>query len=85
MEDTDADGTRPHGISYGFLAVFIFSENSPNYLGALVNLFPTVYLSRLEHFRFIVIGEGSGTILNPIQGQVRLIFPSVSKSLALLF
>lgn len=32
-----------------------------------------------------MIGEESGTILNPIQGQVRLIFPFGSKSLALQF
>lgn len=86
MEDTDGDGTRPHGISYGFPAVFIFSENSHPIIWELssISFLQSTFEGR-NTSRFIVIGEGSGTIPNPIQGQVRLIFPSVSKSLALLF
>lgn len=86
MEDTDGDGTRPHGISYGFPAVFIFSENSHPIIWELwsISFLQSTFEGR-NTSRFIVIGEGSGTILNPIQGQFRLIFPSVSKSLTLLF
>lgn len=36
-------------------------------------------------FRFIVIGDGSGTVLSPIKDQIRLIFPFGCKFLALLF
>lgn len=57
----------------------------PSYLGALVNLFPTVYLWRKEHFQVCCVWGGSGTGLSPIQGQVRLIFPPGSTPLALLY
>lgn len=52
MEDTDGDGTRPHGISCGFLLCSSSQKTLlPSYLGALVNLFPIVYLWRKEHFQ----------------------------------
>ena len=43
-EDTDGDGTRPHGISCGFCTVFISQKTLlPSYLGALVSLFFVIF------------------------------------------